>query len=105
MMKSIAVICLAVGCCMLAVACGERIAVVDSGTYQGTIAEVNADEQEIYVELADGKTIELYFTEETTLTRDGEDVPFAQLKTGQRVSVEVERVGNRLDPVAVEIIE
>lgn len=79
--------------------------VVESGTYQGTIKEVEAEKTEIYVETEDNKTLELYFTESTTLTRNGENVDFSSLSTGQKVEVEVEKVGQRLDPISVEILE
>ena len=82
----------------------EEHAVVESGTYQGTIAKVNADEDEIYVE-ADGKELELYFIEETKLTKGGESVEFSALEKGQKVEVEVKKVGKRLDPMSVKILE
>ncbi|GAB3533709.1 hypothetical protein GCM10027443_19610 [Pontibacter brevis] len=85
--------------------CEESTDVVDSGTYQGTIEEVEADKSEIYVKTADDKLLELYFTETTTLTRNGETVAFDQLQEGQQVEVEVEKVGQRLDPIAVRILE
>jgi CspA family cold shock protein len=53
----------------------------------------------------DGKTLELYFTDETLLTRNGEDVAFSELSEGQKVQVEVKKVGKRLDPVSVKIID
>jgi hypothetical protein len=89
---------------LLVAACGET-AVVDSGTYEGTITEVNADEREIYVQVPETGTLELYFTDETELVRDGEAAPFDALARDQRVSVQVERVGQRLDPVTVRILE
>lgn len=82
----------------------EEHAVVDSGTYTGTIAEVNAEEDEIYVD-ADGKELELYFTDETTLTQGGDSAEFSALEKGQKVEVEVEKVGKRLDPLSVKILE
>lgn len=85
--------------------CEESTDVVDSGTYQGTIEEVEADKSEIYVKTADDKLLELYFTETTSLTRNGETVAFDQLQEGQQVEVEVEKVGQRLDPIAVRILE
>lgn len=85
--------------------CGQSTDVVDSGTYQGTISEVEPEKTEIYVKTDDGKTLELYFTDATTLTQDGVDVEFSQLEEGQTVEVEVEKVGKRLDPIAVRIIE
>ncbi len=86
-------------------ACGEGTDVVDSGTYQGVVKEVEPEKSEIYVETADDKTLELYFTDQTTLTQNGQAVDFSTLQEGQNVEVEVERVGNRLDPIPVEILE
>ena len=85
--------------------CDKQTDVVDSGTYQGTIDKVNPDESEIYVQTPDDKRLELYFTETTELTQNGQTVPFETLKEGQKVEVTVEKVGQRLDPVAVSIIE
>ena len=85
--------------------CEEKTDVVESGTYQGVVHEVEADKSEIYVKTDDDKLLELYFTEATTLTRNGETVAFDQLTEGGKVEVEVEKVGNRLDPVAVRILE
>lgn len=85
-------------------ACGEKTDVVESGTYQGTIQEVELDKTEIYVETSDGKTLELYFTETTTLTRNGEMVEFMELEEGQNVEVVVEKTGQRLDPISVTIL-
>lgn len=85
-------------------ACGQETTVVDSGTYEGIIAEVNPGEEEIYVEVENTGTLELYFTEETRLTQDGSEVSFSELDAGDRVRVEVERVGQRLDPISVEIL-
>ena len=79
--------------------------VVESGTYQGTIQEVEPAKTEIYVKTDDGKVLELYFTENTTLTHNGETVPFDHLKEGGKVEVEVEKTGQRLDPKAVRILE
>lgn len=86
-------------------ACGEKTDVVESGTYQGTIEEVEADKTEIYVKTGDGKLLELYFTDKTTLTKNGETVPFSDLAEGKKVEVEVVKEGKRLDPVAVRILE
>ena len=85
--------------------CEEGTDVVESGTYQGTIDEVEPEKSEIYVKTDDNKRLELYFTETTTLTRNGETVAFDQLKEGGKVEVEVEKVGQRLDPIAVRILE
>jgi len=86
-------------------ACGGKTDVVDSGTYDGTIKKVEAEKTEIYVETSDEKTLELYFTDETKLTQNGSEVPFSTLEKGQKVEVTVEKVGKRLDPKAVKILE
>lgn len=90
---------------MFFIACGEKTDVVESGTYQGSIKKVEPSKDEIYVETADDKTLELYFTENTRLTRGGNTVEFSELEKGQNVEVEVEKVGKRLDPISVEILE
>ena len=79
--------------------------VVDSGTYEATVDKVVPEEEEIYVVTPDDKRLELYFTETTELTRNGQPVEFNALEQGQRVEVTVEKVGNRLDPVSVVILE
>jgi uncharacterized cupredoxin-like copper-binding protein len=91
----------------LLVSCGggEKTDVVESGTYQGTVHEVEADKTEIYVKTADDQLLELYFTESTTLTRNGQTVEFSELAEGQKVEVEVKKEGKRLDPVSVKILE
>lgn len=86
-------------------ACGEGTDVVESGTYEGKIKKVEADKEEIYVETSDDKTLELYFTDETKLTKAGETVEFSVLEKGQKVEVKVEKVGKRLDPLTVKILE
>lgn len=85
-------------------ACGEKTDVVDSGTYRGIVDKVEPSKTEIYVKTSDNKTLELYFTENTTLTRNGETVEFSNLEEGQQVEVEVEKSGKRLDPIAVRIL-
>ncbi len=85
--------------------CGEKTDVVESGVYQGIVHEVEADKSEIYVKTDDGKLLELYFTETTTLTKDGQIVPFNELAEGKKVEVEVKKEGKRLDPVSVKILE
>ncbi|HET8753368.1 MAG TPA: hypothetical protein VFM59_03335 [Salinimicrobium sp.] len=96
---------LSFGIFMLLVACGENTDVVESGTYEGTIDKVEADKNEIYVSTADDKTLELYFTDETELTQNGSPVEFSALEVGQNVRVQVEKVGKRLDPISVEILD
>lgn len=88
------------------IACGgDSTETVESGTYEGSIQEVNADEREIYVQTQDEGTLELYFIDETQLTQNGQEVPFDSLRQGQQVQVQVEQVGQRLDPLTVEIVQ
>lgn len=104
-MRFIAIHLFLAACLLIGVsACGQETTVVDSGTYEGVIAEVNPGEEEIYVEVENTGTLELYFTEETTLTQNGSEVSFDELEVGNQVRVEVERVGQRLDPLSVEIL-
>ena len=90
---------------LLFFACGESTDVVDSGTYQGNIKEVEPSKTEIYVETDDNKILELYFTDDTELTRDGNMVEFSTLEEGMRVEVDVEKEGKRLTPLAVRVLE
>ncbi|WPP50739.1 hypothetical protein [Catalinimonas niigatensis] len=83
----------------------ENTDIVESGTYTGTADRVDAEEQEIYVETEEGQMLELYFTEQTSLTQNGQSVSFDALQQGQQLEVEVEKKGQRLEPVAVRIIE
>ncbi|WP_372920554.1 hypothetical protein [Salegentibacter sp.] len=85
-------------------ACGDTDT-VESGTYQGTVDEVEPEKTEIYVKTDDDKTLELYFTDETVLSRAGNEVDFSELQKGQKVEVEVEKVGKRLDPLTVKILD
>lgn len=77
---------------------------MDSGTYTVTAQRVDPDEKEIYVKTDDGKILELYFKDDTKLSKDGKDVSFSELKKGQRLEIKVEKVGNHLKPLAVVIL-
>ncbi|HOX87105.1 MAG TPA: hypothetical protein PKW76_12210 [bacterium] len=83
--------------------CGEKTAVVESGIYQGTIYKVEPEKTEIYVELSDGRILELYFTDQTLLTKNDETVEFSVLAKGDTVEVQIEKIGKRLDPISVAI--
>lgn len=84
-------------------ACTNTTSVVDSGTYTGKVVEVEPAKTEIYVQTEQGK-LELYFTEKTKLTLNGTPVEFSELDKGDSVKVKVEKVGKRLDPLAVKIL-
>lgn len=88
---------------ILLASCGHNVDVVESGTYDGRVVEVKPDEQEIYVETEDNKTIELYFTDSTRLMQNGESVNFSALEKDARVAVTVEKMGKKLNPLAVKI--
>ena len=105
MKKAIAIFAFA-GLSLLA-SCGENkdTDIVPSGTYHGKAEEVDADEKEIYVRTPDDKLLELYFTDQTTLTKDGAAVEFDQLHEGSNVEVKVEKKGNKLEPLAVTILD
>jgi cold shock protein len=78
---------------------------VESGTYQVTARKVDPEEKEIYVTTADGKTLELYFSDATKLTRGGQAVAFDSLKNGQKLEVQLEKDGAKLKPLSVAILE
>lgn len=82
----------------------ENTDVVPTGTYTGVAEKVDPDEKEIYVKTTDGKTLELYFKANTTLTRNDQKAEFSELKKGQNVEVTVEKKGDKLEPQTVKIL-
>ncbi|HYG38234.1 MAG TPA: hypothetical protein VD908_06430 [Cytophagales bacterium] len=104
MMKNLKFLAI-VAALFLMYACEQKTDVVESGTYQGKVDKVEAEKSEIYVKTDDGKRLELYFTDSTQLLKNDAVVAFEELKEGQSVEVEVEKVGNRLDPITVKILE
>lgn len=83
----------------------RNTSVVESGTYQVTTKKVDKKEKEIYVTMKDGKVLELYFSDATRLRQGGKGVAFDALEKGQKLEVQVEKDGNRLKPIAVDILE
>lgn len=73
-------------------------------TVEGPIAQVVARKKEIYVQGTD-KKYEFYFTPKTELTKAGQAVDFATLTEGMKVRVTANKVGKRLDPVKVEVLQ
>ncbi|MDN8929554.1 hypothetical protein Q0O64_14815, partial [Staphylococcus aureus] len=71
----------------------ENTDLVASGTYEGKAKEVDAEEQEIYVETTDGKVLELYFDNATRLTKGGKTVAFTELRKGSKLKVTIENNG------------
>ncbi len=94
------------GCLFLLNSCGEnkKTDIVDSGTYEGVAETVEPGEKEIYVRTSDDKLLELYFTDETKLTKDGSTTSFDSLKENGKVEVTVEKKGNKLVPISVKIL-
>ncbi len=82
----------------------ENTSVVSSGTYDVTALRVDPKEKEIYVKTKDGKVLELYFKDDTKLTKDGAPVEFDELKKDQALKVKVEKSGNHLKPLEVAIV-
>ena len=82
----------------------QKTDIVDSGTYQGIAEKVEPGEREIYVRTSDDKLLELYFTDETTLTKDGSSTTFDSLKEDGKVEVTVEKKGNKLVPISVKVL-
>lgn len=83
----------------------SKTELVDSGTYQVTAHKVDPGEKEIYVKTSDGKILELYLKEETTISQGGVSAEFSALKEGQKLEVQVENRGNKLHPISVRIVE
>lgn len=75
----------------------------DLTTIEGTISKVVPEKKEIYV-VAEGKKHEFYFKENTELTQNGTPAEFTALKVDQKVKVDAKKVGRRLDPVKVDIL-
>lgn len=82
----------------------EDTDLVDSGTYTGVALVVDSEQKEVYVQLNDTTTIELYFSNETQIMQNGQTVAFDALKKGQKIEVEVERSGESLKPKKVSIM-
>lgn len=82
----------------------EDTELVPSGTYTGEAIVVDAQQKEIYVKLNDTTTIELYFSNDTQIMRDGQKVNFEALQEGQTLEVEVEKSGESLKPLSVRIV-
>ena len=83
----------------------ENTDIVPSGTYTGTAKVVDDQQKEVYVQLEDNKTIELYFSNDTEIMRNGESVSFDALEQGQKLEVEVVKNGDHLNPQRVTILE
>lgn len=73
-------------------------------TIEGKISKIVPSEKEIYV-VAEGKKHEFYFKPTTELMfANGTPAAFTDLKMDQNVKVSAKKVGKKLDPVKVEIL-
>ncbi len=84
--------------------CGQPLAVVNAGTYEGTIKKVVPAEAEIYVTLESGEQLELYFNEQTQVTQAGAPADFSAISEGAAVRITVSRKDNRNIPEEVELL-
>ncbi|CAN5506119.1 hypothetical protein BH10BDE1_BH10BDE1_12990 [soil metagenome] len=73
-------------------------------TIEGAVAKVVPDKKEIYV-LSDGKRHEFYFTPKTEIVKGGQPVAFELLKVSGKVKVTADKIGKRLDPIKVELLD
>lgn len=83
----------------------EDTDLVPSGMYTGTARIVDGEQKEIYLDLDDNTTLELYTSNETEFMRNGEQVDFDALEQGQRLEVDVEKQGQSLKPLRVRILD
>lgn len=71
---------------------------------EGEIVKIVPAKREIYV-LSAEKKHEYYFNDTTTVTKGDSAAQFDDLKTGMKVKVTANKIGKRLDPTAVKILE
>lgn len=70
---------------------------------EGKIVKMVPSKTEIYIE-ENGKKYEYYFKQHTQVTQNGTPSEYSALKEGMKVRVTADRVGKRLDPKLVEIL-
>jgi hypothetical protein len=78
---------------------------MDTEAYNGTIAEVNAEERKVHVEVPDEGTMEFAFTDTTQVLKNFLEVPFDSLGPNQEVRVEVVETGDQPTPTTVTLLE
>lgn len=86
------------------VGCGKNTDVVESGTYEGMIQEIDPSKPAIYVVTTGHLTLGLDIRDQTELTRNGNNIDFSAFEEGQKVEVEVEKVGDRMETHSVRIL-
>ena len=87
--------------------CGKEkdTVLVNSGIYIGTVTDAVEHAREFYVKLNNDSLVRLNFSSETTLTKNGETVPFGELKKDSKVEVKLERMEEKMNPISVKILE
>lgn len=87
--------------------CGKEkdTVLVSSGTYTGKVTDAVEPALEFYLKLNDDSLVRLNFIGETTLTKNEETVPFAELKEGTKVEVELKKMEDKMVPISVKILE
>lgn len=78
---------------------------METDAYNGTVTEVNAEEEKIHVEVPDEGTMELTFTDSTQVLKNFLEVPLDSLSADQEVRVQVAEAGEQPTPVTVNLIE
>jgi ATP-binding protein involved in chromosome partitioning len=82
---------------------GARVGLLDADFYGPSVPVMTGITKKPISK--DGKTLELYFSDATKLTRAGQVVSFDTLKNGQKLEVQLEKDGSRLKPLAVAILD
>lgn len=78
---------------------------MDTDSYNGTIAEVDAEERTVHVEVPEEGTMELAFTDTTQVLKNFLEIPFDSLDANRKVRVEVVETGNQPTPTTVTLLE
>ena len=71
---------------------------------EGKIVKIEAAEREIYI-FSQGEKLEYYFNKDTEVSEKGQPKRYEDLKEGQSVRVSSKKIGKRLDPLKVEILD
>jgi len=78
---------------------------METDAYNGTVAEVDAEERKIHVEVPDEGSMELAFTDSTQVLKNFLEVPFDSLNADRKVRVEVMETGEEPTPMTVTLLE
>jgi hypothetical protein len=104
MMKKIASFLLALSITLACSSAASALTTPPNSEIEGVIVKVVPSEREIYVE-SEGKKHEYYFNPMTKVVRGNEEKKYEDLQKGMRVKVSANKIGKRLDPFEVRILE